>query len=213
MRLQNPRPGRVGLVVLLAVTPPLALLALTSLAAPPGAHDRDWADQVVPGLSGYKRWACANETPRQMPPGVEGLCAVWPQEPPLGRPGDPPLGTPGLPTRGPHFRRYARVYVNDKGRAAFFWQRDPRFPVGTVIVKEKLETLTSKAPEILTVMVKREPGYDRAAGDWEYVVLDGARQVQASGKLAHCRACHVEKASTGYVFRDYLSKTAAAKLR
>ncbi len=139
MRFHNHRPRRAGIVAF-AVAPPLALLALTSLAAPPGTRDPKWADQSVPGLSGYKRWACANETPRQMPPGVERLCAVWPKEPPLGRPGDLPVGTPGLPTRGPHFRRYARVYVNEKGRAAFFSQRSPQFPAGTVIVKEKLET-------------------------------------------------------------------------
>ena len=65
-------------------------------------------------------------------------------------------------------------------------QKYPRFPQGTVIVKQKLAIPTAKGksaapvkpkpdqqPELLTVMIKREAGYDPANGDWEFMVTDG----------------------------------------
>jgi hypothetical protein len=83
------------------------------------------------------------------------------------------------------------VFVNQVGERAMLHQKKPAFPQGSLIVKEKLPDPHSGAPELLTVMRKRERGYNPAGGDWEYLVLDGAgRQVQAQGKLQNCQSCH-----------------------
>ena len=86
-------------------------------------------------------------------------------------------------------------------------QTKPDFPVGSMIVKEKLLRKDAGAPELLTAMIKREPGYNPASGDWEYVVLDGpGRSIEGRGKLANCQSCHALAKDTGYVFRSYLPK-------
>ena len=60
----------------------------------------------------------------------------------------------------PHRSKLVVVYVNDIGRAAMMEQKLPHFRRARSIVKEKLATIASTAPELLTVMRKREPGYD-----------------------------------------------------
>ena len=75
------------------------------------------------------------------------------------------------------------------------WSQPAPFPVGTVLTKEKFDNPKGTGmPELLTVMVKREKGYNPACYDWEFLVLDGkAERVLERGKLARCQGCHVEK--------------------
>ena len=90
----------------------------------------------------------------------------------------------------------------------------PKFPVGSVIVKEKLSDRSSQTPELLTVMLKREPGFNPESGDWEFMVLDGAgTKVIDRGKLENCQGCHSAKPETSYTFRTYLSGETINKLR
>lgn len=106
---------------------------------------------------------------------------------------------------GPHARFYLSVYVNDIGRKVIADVK-PKFPVGTLLVKEKLRLPTSRTPELRTAMYKHEPGYDPDHGDWEYFVITGEDlQVTARGKLENCRDCHLAKKDTDYVFLDYLT--------
>jgi hypothetical protein len=84
-------------------------------------------------------------------------------------------------------------------------QKNPQFPVGSIIVKEKLTDKESGAPELLTVMIKREEGFNRTSGDWEYMVLDGAgTKIEGRGQLQNCQACHLANQKTDYIFRTYL---------
>lgn len=84
-------------------------------------------------------------------------------------------------------------------------EKTPHFPQGSIVVKEKLTTSKSTTPELLTVMVKREPGYNPNSGDWEYMVFDGSgKRVQARGKLENCQSCHMSDQDTDYVSRAYL---------
>jgi hypothetical protein len=93
-------------------------------------------------------------------------------------------------------------------------QKTPQFPVGSVIVKEKLPAESSTEPELLTVMIKRERGYNAESGDWEYMTADGkGEKVTARGKLETCNACHTEVKSNDYIFRSYLPYDAKAELR
>ncbi len=115
----------------------------------------------------------------------------------------------------PHLAKFITVYVNPVGKAAMLEQSHPKFPVGTVIVKEKYTTGVSKTPELMTVMRKHEKGYNPDNGDWEYLALAGdSRQVQAQGKIETCQSCHQQVVGNDYVFRSpYLSKAQCKKLK
>jgi hypothetical protein len=113
----------------------------------------------------------------------------------------------------PHDTAYISVFVNPVGREAMMKQAHPKFPVGSVIVKEKFPAHDSEYPELLTVMMKREPGYDSTRGDWEYLVMEGdLSTIRARGKLRSCQGCHIEKSADDYVFRTYLPHDVAREL-
>jgi hypothetical protein len=103
-------------------------------------------------------------------------------------------------------RKYVTVYVNDLGKKAMVAEKTPIFPVGSVIVKEKLTKPESKSPELMTVMVKREKDFNPDCGDWEFLVFNGdGKQVTARGKIESCANCHRTRPAIGadYVFRNY----------
>lgn len=79
-----------------------------------------------------------------------------------------------------------------------FWAIPYRFPVGTVLTKEKFDNPQGKgAPELLTVMVKREKGYNPACFDWEFLVVEGTgKKVLERGKLERCQGCHLKETRT-----------------
>jgi hypothetical protein len=96
-----------------------------------------------------------------------------------------------------------------------------RFPKGSVIVKEKIEKpldarglivgpkkpLEDLRPSLYTIMIKREPGYNPAAADWEFAVASGKDfRIEASGKIESCQTCHLEKRDQDFVFRSYLRR-------
>ena len=108
--------------------------------------------------------------------------------------------------RNPHAATYITVYVNNAGREAMFSKESQRFPEGSVIVKEKIGThFEDRKPLLYTLMRKREPGYNPAVGDWEFsVVAANGTQLEATGKLENCQACHIGKKDSDFVFRPYL---------
>lgn len=77
------------------------------------------------------------------------------------------------------------------------------FEAGAAIVKEKL-VRTSEGYELaaLGLMVKREPGFAPAAGDWEFgywTAADG--MLSGAAETAACAACHAGS-TTDFVFLD-----------
>jgi len=151
-------------------------------------------DEVI---SGYKKWTRVNPKPTQVPAQVSQLCA------------------PAFGPVSPHASdKYITVYVNEIGRHAMMEEKTPHFPQGSVIVKEKLTNLKSTTPELLTVMVKRERGYNPESGDWEYIIIDGnGLSVKERGKLENCQSCHLVDKSTDYVSRNYLPAEVAKQLK
>ena len=104
----------------------------------------------------------------------------------------------------PHKSAFITVYVNNHGKDAMFTQQSPRFPEGSVIVKEKFETMDGK-PVLYTIMRKREAGYNPELGDWEFSVVGAnGTEVLAKGKLENCQSCHVGEGTSDFVFRDYV---------
>jgi hypothetical protein len=139
----------------------------------------------------YRDWTLANQKPHRVYSAAAVLCAA-----PINPPKDP----------SPHADKYIRVFVNHAGRNVMMNRSATTFPRGTMIVKQKLAAETSVDPELLTVMIKREAGYDKSHGDWEYAVFDGpGSKLTRRGKLENCRGCHAKQARIDYVFRTYLT--------
>jgi hypothetical protein len=110
----------------------------------------------------------------------------------------------------PHAASYITVYVNNAGREAMFAKEAPRFPEGSVIVKQKLgDHSEGNKPLLYTIMRKREAGYNPGVGDWEFLVVGpNGTDLQASGKLENCQVCHRGKRDSDHVFRPYVKITA-----
>ncbi len=155
----------------------------------------DETDSTLNILSKYRAWTLVNPVPVKMEPAVAFMCAA-------------------APRRSPHEDKFVSVYVNETGRQAMMTQLSPKFPQGSMIVKEKLSSKDAQSPELLTAMIKREKGYHPESGDWEYLVIDGsASKVEKRGKLADCNSCHVAYDSTDYVTRTYLSDEVRRRLK
>ncbi len=76
-----------------------------------------------------------------------------------------------------------------------------QFPRGSIIVREKLSKAEDSQPELLTVMIKRERGFNRAANDWEFLLVDGAAtKVLERQKKGSCLDCHVSQKQRDFVY-------------
>ena len=179
------------------------LLLMTFFSSPSSDHLPDDAPSQVTDdtaytlsvLSKYRIWTLVNPAPVKMEPAVSVLCASVMQQ-------------------NPHRDKFISVYVNEIGKQAMMMQLNPKFPQGSMIVKEKLGSKDSQAPELLTAMVKREKGYNPESGDWEYLVLDGtASNLTKRGRLIDCRRCHVAYKTTDYVTRTYLPDEVRRQLK
>jgi hypothetical protein len=189
----------------------ILLLAAASFAVYVAIRTRSVSARIVPTdrnpvneIAGYRNWTKVNPEPQLMELRTRLLCARA-------------LSPTAIDVNGqtnPHHEKYITVYVNAVGRTAMMQQAKPNFPVGSVIVKEKLPDKTSQSPEILTVMVKRESGFNSRSGDWEYMVLDGhGESVTERGKLETCQGCHLATPQSDYIFRSYLPDEVRSKLK
>ena len=153
-------------------------------------------------IAGYKNWTKVNKEPEIVPSAISMQCV---------RPTQAQLDADA---KNPHNDKFINVYVNDTGKDEMMTKKAPGFPVGTVIVKEKLTTAESKEPELLTVMIKREKDYNPKVGDWEFLTFNGAgTETTARGKLENCQTCHLVEKRTDYVSRRYLPYEAWQKLK
>ena len=150
------------------------------------ASSIDKVDPDLSKLSKYKNWTLVNQEPFLMDARTAALCAAVQQQ-------------------NPHSNKYISVYVNGEGRESMLTRLEPSFPVGSMIIKEKLRSKDSTTPELLTAMIKREKGYYPEGGDWEYLLLDGAAsKIIQRGKLDQCNSCHTMYKNRDFVTRTYL---------
>lgn len=152
-------------------------------------------DPRVTLISDYKKWTLVNPKPVMMEKTVAAMCAA------------PMLN------KSPHKDKYISVYVNNIGKSAMMDQLKPQFPVGTVIVKEKLDQEDSKTPELLTVMVKREKGFNKELDDWEFLVFDGTAAQAQNIEAESCQRCHEAYTNTNFIVRNYLPDDVKKKLK
>jgi hypothetical protein len=183
------------------------MLAITSLSASQGVAVKSKASEPAQPsgselVKGYKQWTRVNPVPAVFHSQISIQCAA------------PTATQSKMEVDNPHRDKFITVYVNEIGTHAMMQEKAPRFPPGSVIVKEKLASKNSFAPELLTVMTKREPGYNPENGDWEYIALDGSgKSVHARGRLERCQACHMMIKATDYVSRNYLPYEVWEKLK
>ncbi len=153
-------------------------------------------------IKDYKTWTKVTGKPHRVESKLAALCSA------------PTFAQKESEANNPHNDKYINVYVNSLGKTEMTTKKRPKFPKGTVIVKEKLTTAESISPELLTVMIKREKGFNPKDGNWEYMTVNGeATEVTAKGKLENCMACHAAEKSTDYVSRQYLPYEIWQKLK
>ena len=112
---------------------------------------------------------------------------------------------------GPHAHTSVKIFMNEIAAEAFR-DRSATYPVGSVIVKEKLgleydlvdangerERKAAKTASGVGGMIKRAAGYDPGHGDWEYFYFEDPAKIE-HGKIASCVKCHRGAAATDYVF-------------
>ena len=99
---------------------------------------------------------------------------------------------------------FARYFANELAQGEIY-KDAPKFPTGSIIVREKLVSSDAADPELVTVMVKREKGFSPKTGDWEYLIVDGnLGKISRREKVGSCSKCHANAESTDFVFKSYL---------
>ncbi len=103
------------------------------------------------------------------------------------------------------------VYVSRNGASAY-WQIAPETGASDAFLEEsavivRVVTDAEQTPKRLTFMIKADPGYYPDGGDYYYAVteLDGAISVDEdglpqAGQLASCARCHLDRASSDWLF-------------
>ena len=104
---------------------------------------------------------------------------------------------------GPHSKTMGMYYMNDSA-AQVYRDKGATYPVGAVIVKEKLHSMHADESKTqgLAGMVKRAAGYDPEHGNWEYFFVDDVSPLRR-GPIPSCVSCHTKVAAKDYVFGDW----------
>ena len=174
---------------------------------------------VIVAVAGCERAGCAQADPAPVEPALVEPAdfASWPRvtEKPVRvgpllwmlcrdpTPAEAIARDKAAKPHGPHAGYSIVVRVSPEAVAAF--RSGDGLPAGAVVVKEKYtDELASGPMQAYAVMVKRAPGFDPGAGDWEFefVTLAPERSV-ARGRLAECASCHARARDTDYLFRSY----------
>lgn len=93
------------------------------------------------------------------------------------------------------------VYVNSLAREAVVAEPPIQFPRGSIIVREKLVKADDTQPQLLAVMIKRARGFNPAANDWEFLLVDGAMtKIGERRKKGSCLGCHKSQKARDFVY-------------
>lgn len=176
-----------------AILVALSLFAANGVFSQSGTKANGHADfALLKTVRGYQTWAPANEEPMMMSRQIDLLCRA------------PTPAELKEAQSDPHYHKFIRVFTNAKGAKAMAEGGD--FPVGSIIVKEKRIGRNGDI-ELLTVMRKREKGYNPGCGDWEFATVDGKlTRLTSQGKVEKCMSCHSKQAARDFTFRTYVEK-------
>jgi hypothetical protein len=103
---------------------------------------------------------------------------------------------PPFPAHGHFGGEYDLRVTVDPDSAAAYLALAPatRLATGSIAVARHVRRGSGEAGPVFA-MVKREPGFHPAGGDWEYLVLDAGGVVIDRGALPACARCHAESPS------------------
>ena len=163
----------------------LALSLVCAMSSAAARHDIG----IPSSLADYRSWKKLTPEPRLVPFQLAMACAPPDSEHQLEA---------ARKTHGPHADRWMTTYMNSIAAAAFEKDDASEFPVGSVIVKEKLIGPADEKPEGIGVMIKRGAKF-AASGGWEFQFYPSAKNTSS---LEHCVACHRSGAERDYVFGD-----------
>ena len=99
---------------------------------------------------------------------------------------------------------FREIYVNEAGKAVAYGEAEYPYPEGSVILKESFTEKDGGKGKLasITVMIKREEGYDRDNGNWEYVNANGDFKISRQGKIGMCIGCHSVMSGKDFTFWD-----------
>lgn len=172
------------------------ILAGCQRSPEPAKVSTDGHDQpdIAHVAANYKMMQAMTKRPVIVDAGLAALCrGVQPSDVEAGR-----------KTFGPHWHTAVNIFMND-GAATTFGATGVKYPVGSVIVKQKvaIENSTVLPGERSTAgvggMIKRPAGYDNANGNWEYFYFNDVNHIE-HGRIETCVQCHRGAAGKDYVF-------------
>lgn len=116
-----------------------------------------------------------------------------------------PPPRPPKPKKGEHeppgARSFGVVYANDLARPFIAGEKRGPYPVGSVIVRERLPAPEATTPDLLAVMVKRPRGFNPKGGDWEFLTVNGGlTKITRRQKKGSCLDCHASQRGRDFVF-------------
>ncbi|HSU40522.1 MAG TPA: cytochrome P460 family protein, partial [Polyangiaceae bacterium] len=174
-------------------TNPAAGSSSTSDGGEAGAHGADLDDTTLleQARRSYAAWQKRTEDPQPISAQIFALCR------------GPTQAEEDFVASEHGDRLYLLDWIDPGAAAVFAAASSGPFPVGATIVKEKL-VLESGGYVLhaLGLMLKREPGFDPAHGDWQFGYWNAADgMIAGAAENAHCGNCHAGS-STDFVFMD-----------
>lgn len=99
---------------------------------------------------------------------------------------------------------YAKVFANIEAEP-FMKPEKLRFPVGSIIVREKLLTENAPAPTLVSAMIKHSRGFSPETNGWEFLVIDkNLSRIKTRQTTGDCAACHSRVRENDLVYKTYL---------
>lgn len=167
----------------------LFLLAVSTAVVTVSASDG--AGKLPDKLAAYRSWTMTAE-PHMVPFELSMACG-------------PPSAFQNLEERyGPHARRWIRVYANASAASAMKEPELTDYPVGSIIVKEKLQNPADSSPEGVAFMIKHGKGKFTESDGWEFLYYPWTGPTAAKADVYKgCTTCHRAGAKRDYVFGKF----------
>lgn len=183
--MQNLRRRKVILMIYCVMMPILLACSLPSMfqteSASGGSNSVLSDEEIQAIVDDYRTWMRLNEEPFNVSATLWALCRL-------------PSAEEEAYLDSPHAEYYINVYVNELGRNVITQEGPRTFPVGTVIVKEKLATLEGEVRNELGIMVKND------SSEWQYLYWDDGTFYQSPDEVGHCAECHSAETEGDSVF-------------
>ena len=104
-------------------------------------------------------------------------------------------------THGDGSTSFGVIYGNPLAHEAASAEPPIRYPLGSILVREKLAKADDAQPQLLVVMIKRARGFNPAANDWEFLTVNGTiTKIKERQKRGSCLNCHASQKERDFVY-------------